>query len=55
MQLSPVFLKVAHLKASDIVLRERLFRLDNETSEARKFVQRNYHNVVSYIHIPLVP
>ena len=39
---------------------ERLFRPykqpDNEMlSQARKFVHRTYYNVVSYIHIPLVP
>ena len=36
---------------------ERLFRPDNEMiSEARKIVHRTrYYNVVSYIHIPLVP
>ena len=36
---------------------ERLFRPHNQMllSEAQKFVHRNYYNVVSYIHIPLVP
>ena len=44
-----------------LILGEGLFspeklRPDNEMlSGARKFVHRNYYNVVSYIHILLVP
>ena len=41
---------------TEMISWERLFRPDNEMlSVARKFVHRTYYNVVSYIHIPLVP
>ena len=46
----------------NVLIRERLFRPeklrpdDEILSEAQKFVHRNYYyNVISYIHIPLVP
>ena len=55
------FKNIQKKRTVHMVFRERLFRPDklrpdNEMlSEAQKFVHRTFYNVVSYIHISLVP